>query len=163
MGIDQDYDKATFKSYLANYPNMNKTKNFVLSLADQDKKYLKETISQLNKYNFKIYATPGTGRFLNENGIKCIIVEKVEDKDKQNILDIINQEDVSLVFNTPQNNRYSATDGEIIRAHAIAHGIPCFTRGENIKAVLNCLISMEESRLSSTWITPISLQEVYQS
>ena len=62
---------------------------------------------------------------------------------------------MKMVFNTPQNQGQSQNDGEHIRNSAIQYAIPCFTRPENIKAVVEALIGTNDMN-----ITPLALQEM---
>jgi carbamoyl-phosphate synthase large subunit len=61
-----------------------------------------------------------------------------------------------MVFNTPQNQGQSQSDGEQIRNNAILYAIPCFTRPENIIAISQSLIGTQNRQ-----ITPIALQDIF--
>ena len=71
------------------------------------------------------------------------------------MLETIKDPNLVSVLNTPYSGAKAHTDGEYIRNTAISYGVSCFTRTENIRAVLESMISYHRGNL-----TPISLQEV---
>jgi len=69
-------------------------------------------------------------------------------------MEAIKEKNIRIVFNTPNEITYSKSDGELIRNTAISFAIPCFTRDENIKAVIECLLGTHGAELK-----PLALQE----
>ena len=155
FGMDQDKDSAILKSYLGNYPNLNKTGKILISLANRSKDVLIPYLKQLNAKGFQFFATTGTYHFIKKQGFPCEEVARIG-KTGRNLLTIIEEEDIALVFNTPENQGISKSDGELIRNTAIQYGIPCFTRKENIKTVVEALIGVDLNNM-----TPVSLQESF--
>ena len=154
MGIDRDKEKAILKSYQGNYPNLGQRGKILMSLADNTKDTILPYIKSLNKIGFSFIATRGTCEYIKKQGIACELVKKI-DEDGLNILEVLKDESMKMVFNTPQNQGKSQNDGEHIRNSAIAYAIPCFTRPENIRAVSEALIGTHD-----TEITPLALQEM---
>lgn len=157
MGIDKDPGQALLKSYLGNYPRLKKSGKIMLSLNDQSKNLLIEKILMLSKLTgISFYATHGTHLFLKERGISSQCVDKIEEKQKNNISILQGIQDPQLiaVFNTPTQNEHSKADGEMIRNNAIIYARPCFTRNENIEAIIEALISWHTKE-----ITPTCLQD----
>lgn len=159
MGLDLDKDQAVLKSYLGNYPLLGTKGKILLSLADRSKEILLPYLKGLNALGFKFIATAGTRNYISKQGIPCELVGKIEDGEHQNIIDSIKDNDIRMVFNTPKNTGKSKSDGEFIRNKAIAHGIPCFTRPENIKAVMEAIIGSGENS-SSYQLNPMALQDL---
>ena len=85
-------------------------------------------------------ATQGTYQFIKKQGLPCEKVSKINDGLGLSILESLKDENLKMVLNTPMNPKSSKSDGEEIRNTAIAYGIPCFTRPENITAVIESLI-----------------------
>jgi carbamoyl-phosphate synthase large subunit len=81
------------------------------------------------------------------------------DGKEENIVEALKDESIRMVFNTPKNTGASKSDGEIIRNNAIAYGIPCFTRKENIKAVMEALIGTKS--YGDGELHPLSLQTAH--
>lgn len=154
MGIDRDKEKAILKSYQGNYPNLGSRGKILMSLADNTKDTILPYIKSLYKIGFTFVATHGTCEYIKKQGIPCEVVKKI-DECGVNILEVLKDESMKMVFNTPQNQGKSQKDGEHIRNSAIQYAIPCFTRPENIRAVAEALIGTHE-----TDIGPVALQEM---
>ena len=95
----------------------------------------------LDEHGYKIYATEGTAKFLNNNGIEAHAV-CWPDEEGENVLDIIAGHKVDLVINIPKNHtKRELTNGYRIRRWAIDHNIPLLTNarlaGAYVKAFLN--------------------------
>ncbi len=75
---------------------------------------------------FKLYATPGTKRFLDPYGIPSTSVAKIG-KGRPNVLDIIVNSQVQLVLNTPSPRRDALADGSSIRKASIKYRVPYVT------------------------------------
>lgn len=159
MGLDRDKDKALLKSYLGNYPNLEGPGKIMISLADKNKEVLLPYLKPLNGIGIEFVATPGTAEYIRRQGIPCESVAKLMDEREENIVEALKDSSIRMVFNTPKNTGKSKSDGEIIRNHAIAHGIPCFTRKENIKAVMEALIGTKAS--GDGTLSPLSLQDAH--
>jgi carbamoyl-phosphate synthase large subunit len=154
MGIDTDKEAAILKSYLGNYPGLLYSGKILLSLADDSKEAVLPYLKQLSKKGYRFLATRGTCQYIVKQGLPCQLVAKINEEGLS-ILEALKDEEIRLVFNTPMNRGSSKSDGENIRNTAIQYGIPCFTRTENIKAVMEAIIGTENTELS-----PLSLQEM---
>lgn len=154
MGIDRDKETAILKSYLGNYPKLSEKGTILLSLADQTKEMIIPYIKSLHRIGYQFVATRGTYDYIKKQGIACELVNRL-DEGGRTILDALKDESMKMVFNTPQNQGQSQNDGEHIRNSAIQYAIPCFTRPENIKAVIEALIGTHQLD-----ITPLALQEM---
>ncbi len=75
---------------------------------------------------FKLYATPGTKRFLDPYGIPSTSVAKIG-KGRPNVLDVIVNSQVQLVLNTPSPRRDALADGSSIRKASIKYRVPYVT------------------------------------
>jgi carbamoyl-phosphate synthase large subunit len=154
MGIDRDKEAAILKSYQGNYPKLAEKGAILLSLADQTKESILPYLKSLSRIGYTFIATKGTYDYIRKQGIACELVNKLDESGKT-ILDALKDENMKMVFNTPQNQGKSQNDGEHIRNSAIQYAIPCFTRPENIKAVVEALIGTHGME-----ITPLALQEM---
>ncbi len=75
---------------------------------------------------FKLYATPGTKRFLDAAGIESEAVAKIG-KGRPNVLDLILNGQVDLILNTPSPRRDAQADGSSIRKAALKYRVPYMT------------------------------------
>ena len=156
MGLDSDKEKAILKSYLGNYPRLNQVGKILISLADKDKELLFPYLQTLWRADYQFIATEGTCRYIQQQGIPCEKVRKIREGPPPSILGVLRDQDIRMVFNTPQNTGFSKSDGEFIRHRATQLGIPCFTRKENIKLVMEALI---KTKGDDGEFFPYSLQE----
>jgi len=100
---------------------------------------------------YTIYATAGTAKFLNENGIDAKFV-CWPDEEGDNILDLIANHTVDMVINIPKNHtKRELTNGYRIRRWAIDHNIPLLTNARLASAYVNAFI---HKPLSAIGITP---------
>jgi carbamoyl-phosphate synthase large subunit len=154
FGVDRDKDHAIMKSYLGNYPKLDQVGKILVSLSSVHKPVLLPYLKSLHRMGYQFYATSGSANFIRKQGIPCSQVAKINE-DGDNIVSIMKDVDFKMVFNTPLNKGSSKSDGEYIRNTAISYGIPCFTREENIRAVIEALLGVDESGLR-----PVGMQEV---
>lgn len=157
MGVDRSLEAAVMKSYLGNYPWLRRPGKILISLADPNKNAVLPYLGKLAELGYTFCATSGTRNHLVENGIECELVNKL-DQEEPTILDVLRQGEIMLVLNTPTNRGDSKLDGENIRNTAIQYGAPCFTRAENIEAVLAAIIGVN---LAPDGLMPLSLQELH--
>ena len=155
FGIDYDIQHAILKSYLGNYPNLNRKGKIFFSLSDPHKNIITYFLKQLDKCGHTFCATHGTYNHIKNNGFACEHISKIKEKGRT-ILDLIKEDAISFVINTPNHRGPSKSDGESIRSTAIQHGVPIFTRPENIKAVLLALTQSQKTNLR-----PYALQDIY--
>jgi carbamoyl-phosphate synthase large subunit len=160
MGIDKDKERAILKSYLGNYPKLDQVGKILISLADNNKEILLPYLKSLSQKGHQFIATSGTCQFIQQQGLKCEPVAKIDQDEGVTIVEALKDESIVMVFNTPMNQGHSKTDGEIIRNTAIQYGIPCFTRPENITAVMACLTGSGAGHDNP--ILPVSLQRAHQ-
>lgn len=153
MGLDQSKEDAILKSLLGNYPKLNKKGKVLISLTDRHKEILIPYLKRFNQMGYEFCATTGTYNYIKKQGVPCELLSKISDESGKSILDAIKDEDLVMVFNTPQNQGQSKSDGEYIRNSSIQYGVPCFTRPENIKTVMEAILGGSEV------IRPTSLQE----
>lgn len=97
-----------------------------------DKKQLLPVAQKLFTLKYKLFATTGTHFFLKEAGIPSILVYKIREKGKPNLLEQLNQNRFDLIINIPKGKGFKKeiTDGKIIRQKAIETGTTLVTNPE---------------------------------
>ena len=131
MGIDSNFPKAFAKSQEAAYGGLPSSGAVFVSVADRDKRAIILPVLRLHQLGFEILATIGTAEILARNGITSTVVRKYGQGESSkdgapSIVDLIDQERVDVVINTPSGRRARA-DGYEIRAAAVAADKPLFT------------------------------------
>jgi carbamoyl-phosphate synthase large subunit len=125
MGIDRDYNIAFVKSQLGGGSRLPKTGTVFVSVKDADKSRILEATKLLTELGFKILATSGTQRYLAENGVAAIRINKVAEG-RPHIVDSIKNGEVQLVFNTTEGAT-ALNDSRSLRRAALLHKVPYYT------------------------------------
>jgi carbamoyl-phosphate synthase large subunit len=125
MGIDRDYNVAFVKSQLGGGSRLPKTGTVFVSVRDADKSRILEAIRLLTELGFKVLATSGTQRYLAENGVDAIKINKVAEG-RPHIVDSIKNGEVQLVFNTTEGAT-ALNDSRSLRRAALLHKVPYYT------------------------------------
>jgi len=123
MGIGKNIDEAIKKGFDTVY-NLKK-KSVLIMVNDESKDKIVEIGKILKELDFEIYATKGTGEFLNNYGINAKIVSKIYENDE--ILNLIKNNKIGMVINIPSKSYKSIKDGYDIRRLAIDYNIPVIT------------------------------------
>src|SRR4029077_19388113 len=101
MGLDFDYSVAFAKSQLGGGARLPKDGAVFVSVRDGDKPKILEALKVLRTLGFEVVATSGTQRFLAENGVAAIKINKVAEG-RPHIVDAIKNGRIQLVFNTTE-------------------------------------------------------------
>ena len=125
MGLDFDFSIAFAKSQIGAGSMLPKTGTVFVSVKDEDKARILESMRTLAALGFRIIATSGTLRFLKENGIAADKVNKVLEG-RPHIVDAIKNGEVQLVFNTTEGAQ-ALMDSRSLRRAALLHKVPYYT------------------------------------
>jgi carbamoyl-phosphate synthase large subunit len=125
MGLDRDFAVAFAKSQLGGGTKVPKGGTVFISVKDEDKPRILETARMLHGLGFRIIATSGNQRYLAENGVPAVKVNKVLEG-RPHIVDAIKNGDVQLVFNTTEGAQALA-DSRSLRRAALLHKVPYYT------------------------------------
>ena len=118
--------------------NLPKHKQIIMTIADKDKEDSLDTARRFEALGYRIYASRGTARFFNENGIKAVRVNKI-DQESPTLLDLLYEHKIDLVIDTPSNGIERARDGFLIRRIAIETGVNVLTSLDTANALVSSL------------------------
>ena len=106
----------------------------------------------LDKNGYKLYATEGTAKFLESNGVKAHPV-CWPDEEGENVLNLIANHSIDLVINIPKNHsKRELTNGYRIRRSAIDHNIPLLTNARLAAAYIRAFTNKPISDINiSSW------------
>ena len=124
----------------------------ISSGAAKGKVSLLEPARQLVKNGYKIYATPGTAKFFEDNNIDATAVAWPDEEGENNVMDMIADHKFDLIINEPKNHTSrELTNGYRIRRGAIDHNIPLMTNVRLAKAFIEafCAIGLNEIKIKS--------------
>ena len=112
---------------------------------------LLEPAMQLVKKGYQVYATGGTARFFNDNGVKATAVAWPDEEPAhdgspvENVMDMIAQHKFALIVNVPKNHtKRELTNGYRIRRGAIDHNIPLMTNVRLAKAYIEAFTALKQ-------------------
>jgi carbamoyl-phosphate synthase large subunit len=125
MGLDKDFAVAFAKSQLGGGTRVPKSGTLFVSVKDSDKARVLPAVKLLKSLGFKIIATSGTERYLAEQGVDAIKINKVLEG-RPHIVDAIKNGDVQLVFNTTEGAQ-ALSDSRSLRRAALLHKVPYYT------------------------------------
>ncbi|MBD8876156.1 carbamoyl-phosphate synthase large subunit [Roseibium polysiphoniae] len=125
MGLNGAFSTAFAKSQIACGTGVPEEGTVFVSMRDQDKSAVVEAVRSLEGSGFKIIATSGTQKFLEEQGIACSKINKVLEG-RPHIVDAIKNGEVQLVFNTTEGAQALA-DSRSMRRAALLNKVPYYT------------------------------------
>jgi carbamoyl-phosphate synthase large subunit len=125
MGLDRDYSVAFAKSQLGGGARLPREGSVFVSVRDDDKPKILASLKALRGLGFEVVATSGTQRFLAENGVDAVKINKVAEG-RPHIVDAIKNGRIQLVFNTTEGATALA-DSRPLRRAALLHKVPYYT------------------------------------
>jgi carbamoyl-phosphate synthase large subunit len=126
MGWDRTFPRAFLKSQLGAGHKMPEGGKVFISIKDSDKTpQMIEAAQIMTSLGFSIIATSGTASFLREAGLEVELTNKVYEG-RPNIVDVMKNGEVTLVFNTTEGTQ-SVEDSREIRSVALFDRIVYYT------------------------------------
>ncbi len=126
MGIDFNVGTAYLKSQQAVGNTLPEKGGVFLSLRNDDKEAALPLARELVQKGFELYATRGTATCLYDAGIRCHAVFKIS-TGRPNLLDLIHENKIQWIVNTPQAGAAAMVDEIKMRSGAVTAGIPVTT------------------------------------
>ena len=106
---------------------------------------LLEPAKSLVNRGYKVYATGGTARFFNENGVDATPVLWPDEEGQNNVMDMIAAHQFDLIINVPKNHtKRELTNGYRIRRGAIDHNTPLMTNVRLAKAFIEAFTALSQ-------------------
>ncbi|MDP4625509.1 MAG: carbamoyl-phosphate synthase large subunit [Akkermansiaceae bacterium] len=147
MGIDTDWGMAYAKAQISAFNPLPKSGNVFLSVSDRDKDRAVNVARDLHELGFKIVSTGGTLAKLAEAGIPAERVYKVLEQARPNIIDMMKNNEIHFLINTPATHE-SRADEILIRSTAIAQKISYATNMAAAEATVKGMRSIKENELT---------------
>jgi carbamoyl-phosphate synthase large subunit len=146
MGIDATFGAAFAKSQLAAGTRLPAEGTVFVSVRNREKRGMVSVVRGLADMGFRIIATEGTARALDQSGITVTRVPKVHEGVRPNVLDLIKNGEVQLIINVP-SGKGPRSDNYAIRRAAVVHRIPCVTTLAGAQAMVSALDSVKSKAL----------------
>ncbi|RDJ21031.1 carbamoyl-phosphate synthase large subunit [Bosea caraganae] len=125
IGLDRSFDIAFAKSQLGAGSKVPVKGTVFVSVRDEDKPRIVPSMRILADIGFRILATGGTLRLLQEEGIPAAKINKVLEG-RPHVVDAIKNGEIQLVFNTTDGPQALA-DSRSLRRTALLHKVPYYT------------------------------------
>ena len=114
---------------------------------------LLDSAHRLHKKGYQLYATAGTHRYLNDNGIPAILVHWPSEADKEpQALDLLHRKQIDFVVNIPKNlTSNELTNGYKIRRAAVDLNVPLITNARLASAYIRafCDLTVDDIEIKS--------------
>ncbi len=150
--LGNDLNEAFLKSLLSVGFVLPK-KSILLSTGPiKNKAYLLESIKKLHEMDFEFYATEGTAKFLEENGIPSKTLHWPLEEKEPNALTYLKERKIDLVINIPKSyEEEEITNDYLIRRKAVDFNIPLLTNAQVAKLFVESISKkkMEDLEIKS--------------
>lgn len=148
LGSDVNLEKALYKALVASGIKVATHGNVLLTIANEDKQEAIALAKRFANIGYGIYATKGTAEQLEKEGLYVHKASKIDEGDKNNVLDIIRNGRVNFVINTMSSKENTRKDGFLIRRVAAENNISCMTSLDTANALIKVLESLSFSMIS---------------
>ena len=155
LGVAKEFSEAILKAFIASGVNIPNKGKVLITVRDKDKIEMLPIAKKLDGLGFKIYATSGTAKFLNENGVESETVQKIWEGENS-IPDLIQSEKLSFIINTPTKGKNESRDGFKIRRLAVESKVPCFTALDTVTGLYEAL----EKGLQEEDLEPVDIGRI---
>ena len=153
LGIAKTFNEALHKAFMGAGINLPKYKKMILTVNDNSKDEAISVARRFQALGYEIYATRGTAKFLGENGVSVIGVNKIE-QESPTLMDLLLGHEIDLVIDIPKQGEHSH-DGFLIRRTSIETGVTCLTSLDTANALLTALEDSEKNELTLVDIATI--------
>ena len=128
-------------------------KGILLSTGDaRQKADMLEAARMLTQKGYKLYATGGTSKFLEENGIENTRVYWPSEEGTPRALELLQSKEIDMVVNIPKNlTQRELTNGYKIRRAAVDLNIPLLTNVRLASSFINafCTMGLDDIQIKS--------------
>lgn len=156
MGIGQSFGEAYAKALSGAGQALPNEGGVFISLCDRDKHLLSELAGPLHSMGFKLWATRGTAKALENAGIPCEVVFKVKEG-RPDIVDHVRNGIIQLMINTPSGKK-SVYDERAMRLAGLRFGVPCIT---TMRAAMSAVTAIRSQRAGELKV--VNLQQLHEN
>ena len=157
MGIDREFGRAYAKAQRAAGMDLPLSGTVLVSVRDEDKGRVAEAVRSLAEAGFQIAATEGTSRFLKEQGIDAVRVNKVPEGSPHTEDLVRSGRAQLLIVTTRAGDADAVRDSASMRRAALEHGVPYFTTLAGARAAAAAIRAVRADE-----VQPIALQDLHR-
>ncbi len=141
MGVSDSFGTAFAKAELAAGNGLPLEGTVFVTVNDRDKENVVPIARRFHEMGFLIVATRGTADYLGARGVPCGRVHKVSVA-RPNGIDLIKNDEVQLLINTPLGKR-AQQDDYTLRQAAIAYRVAYTTTLSAARAACDAIVSLK--------------------
>jgi carbamoyl-phosphate synthase large subunit len=138
MGTDFDYPRALYKAMVASGVDVPPQGAIIATIADADKQEALPILRRYHELGYRLTATSGTARYLQQNGIVAEQANKIHEGGRT-LVSLIQEGQVNLLINTVGRNKLSEREAAVLRRTAVENNVPCLTSLDTAAALLEAL------------------------
>ena len=143
LGLSTYYGAAFYKAQEATQTKLPLSGRVLISVNRKDKPEVVEIAKLFDEAGFEILATGNTHKIITEAGIKAELVKKLHEG-RPNINDLITNNDVDMIVNSP-SGKESANDDSYLRKAAIKAKIPYVTTIAAARATIKGILYIQKN------------------
>ncbi len=150
--IGENYYEAILKSMLSVGHRIPRKNILISSGPTRSKVELLESTRMLIEKGYQIFATAGTARFFEENGIEVTVLHWPDEEKEPNIMEYLKNKKIDMVINIPKNlTKRELDNGYKIRRAAVDYNIPLLTNARLASAFIYaiCKVNPEDIAIKS--------------
>lgn len=148
MASDIYFSRAIYKAFIAAGIKVPEEGSVLFTIADADKPEAVQIARRFYDLGYKVYATRGTAKYLNDYGVPTSVANKLHEG-SPNIIDLIRSGEISIVVDTISKGfggHGQAQDGFKIRRSTVEHAIPCLTSMDTARELSKVLNDMRHRK-----------------
>ncbi|MEI6491639.1 MAG: carbamoyl-phosphate synthase large subunit [Verrucomicrobiota bacterium] len=143
MGIDPDLGIAYAKSQMSAQPPLPTKGNVFISVKDSDKPAALELARDFVTLGFKIHATSGTAKLLENAGVPVKTLLKIQEG-RPNVLDLIKNGEIHFILNTPSGQQ-PRRDEVVIRSAGVTARVATMTTLRGARASVAAIRAIQQA------------------
>ncbi len=138
LGIAKTFNEALYKAFEGAGIRLPKYKKMIMTIRHNEQEEAVDIARRFAAVGYQIFATRGTARTLNANGVKAYEIRKIE-QESPNILDLVLGHQIDLIIDIPAQGAERSHDGFVIRRNAIETGVNVLTSLDTARALVTSL------------------------
>jgi carbamoyl-phosphate synthase large subunit len=143
--LGDDFSEAILKALLSVGYTIPQKRILISSGELRSKADLLEACKLLQENKYEIYATHGTKKVLEENGVNAVEVQWPDEEGTMNVRKLIGDKIFDLIINIPKDvTDRELTNGYIIRRSAIDYNVPLITNARLAAAFITAFCTLTE-------------------
>lgn len=147
--IGETYYEAILKSMISVGHRIPEKNILISSGPTRSKVELLNSAKMLLDKGYHIFATAGTAKFFEENGLRVTLLHWPDEQKEPNIMDYLRNKKIDMVINIPKNyTKRELDNGYKIRRAAVDYNIPLITNARLASAFIYAVCKVEKADIA---------------